>query len=443
MTLKQKSLKEIRVLDFTWSVSGSTTARILAALGAEVIKVEWPMNPDYMRFSFYAKGDEPNIDNGAFFNNLNAGKLGISLNAKSERGMKLIHELLGVSDVVLENFSSGVFESWGLSYENLEKISPGIIYMSISGLGHTGRNKHYGTWGPTAQALSGMTFISGLPGKHPAGWGYSYLDYIAGYKGAFSVLAALHHKRKTGEGQHIDISQVEAGIDLSGANILDFTVNNRSSRRPDFPTGNRSVLSKEHFNNSYRGQDACPHNSYRCKGGGENDWCTIVIYNDEEWLKFVDIMGKPAWAKQQKFSTFEGRVEHQDELDARIERFTLQYNKHELMHLLQQNGITAGAVQTASELMDSDPQLAYRGLFEKLNHPLLGERRFEGLPIKMSKSCTKLTKAAPILGESNEYVFGEVLGYSKEEIEEFYSEGILWPKGIKDEDLNKDLQPLW
>lgn len=442
MSSKKNTLKDVRVLDFTWSVSGSTTARTLAGLGAEVIKVEWPKSPDYMRFAMFAKEDEPNIDNGAFFNNLNAGKLGISLNAKSKRGMELIHELLSKSDIVLENFSTGVFESWGLLYQNLEQISPGIIYMSISGLGHTGRNKHYGTWGPTAQALSGMTYTSGLPDKPPAGWGYSYLDYIAGYKGAYSVLAALRHKRETGEGQHIDISQVEAGIDLTGANILDFTVNKRTSYRPEFPPGNRSITSKEHSSNSYRGPDACPHNSYRCKGGGENDWCTIAIFNNEEWLKLVKIMGNPEWTEQQKFSSVEGRIEFQDELDARIERFTMGYEKHELMHLLQKNGIVAGAVQTSAELMEKDCQLEHRELYEKLNHPLLGMRRFEGLPIKMSKSCTKLSKAAPILGESNEYVFGEVLNYSEEEIQAFYSQGILWPEN-SEEDLNKDLKPLW
>jgi len=441
--MKKKSLEGVRVLDFTWSVSGSTTARILAALGAEVIKVEWPKSPDYMRFAFFAKGDKPTIDNGAFFNNLNAGKLGISLNAKSPQGMELVHELLSVSDIVLENFSTGVFEKWGLTYENLDKISPGIIYMSISGLGHTGRNRKYGTWGPTAQALSGMTFTSGLPNKHPAGWGFSYLDYIAGYKGAFSVLAALRHKRETGEGQHIDISQVEAGIDLTGANILDYTVNNRSSYRPEFPSGNRSVSSKENSSNTYRGRDACPHNTYRCKGGGENDWCTIAIFNDEEWHKLVDVMGYPEWTKFEKFSTFEGRVEFQDELDARIERFTMKYDKHELMMLLQENGIAAGAVQTSSELLDSDSQLENRQLFERLDHSLLGTRRFEGLPIKMSKSCTKLSKAAPLLGESNAYVFGEILGYSKEEIEKFHAKGILWPNDIDVDSLNEDLQPLW
>ncbi|MCG7335848.1 CoA transferase [Sporosarcina sp. ACRSM] len=442
MKVQDEVLNGVRVLDFTWSVSGATTARTLAAFGAEVIKVEWPKAPDYMRFSMYAEGDEPGLDNGAFFNNLSAGKKGISLNSKSERGMELVHELLAKSDIVLENFSAEVFEKWGLTYEELEKISPGIIYMSISGLGHTGRNKMYGTWGPTAQALSGMTFTSGLPETHPAGWGYSYLDNIAGYTGALTVLAALRHKRKTGKGQYIDISQVESGIHLAGANLLDFTVNGRSSRRPGFPPGNRSISSTKHSENTYRGREACPHNSYRCKGGGENDWCTIAIFTDEEWESLVRVMGSPNWAIQEKFKTKEGRIANQDEIDARLERFAQKYKKFELMELLQSNGITAGAVQTNEEIMDYDPQVKERGLIETLEHPLLGARRFEGLPIDMSKTPPYLHKAGPLMGEDNDYVFGEILGYSPEEIEQLTNDGVLWPDDMPKESIT-GIRPLW
>src|SRR5699024_5541090 len=150
MSNQAETLKGIRILDFTWSVSGSTTARILASLGAEVLKVEWPENPDFMRFSMYAKGDKPGLNNGAFFNNLNAGKKSITVNVKSEKGMETIHKLLKKSDVVLENFSATVFKKWGLDEESIQKIAPGIIYMCISGLGHTGRIKLYGRWSVSA-----------------------------------------------------------------------------------------------------------------------------------------------------------------------------------------------------------------------------------------------------------------------------------------------------
>lgn len=435
-------LKGIRVLDFTWSVSGSTTTRILASLGAEVIKIEWPKTPDMMRFSMYAKDDEPGLNNGAFFNNLNAGKKSITLNVKSERGREMLYELLKKSDVVTENFSAGVFEKWGLDYESLEKISPGIIYMSISGLGHSGRHKMYGTWGPTAAALNGMTFMSGLPATHPAGWGYSIMDVVAGYTGAYSIMTALYHKKRTGEGQYIDISQVESGLHLTGANILDFTANHRSSRRRGFPAGNRSVDSIETPENTYRGKIGCPHNSYRCEGGGDNNWCTIAIFSDEEWNIFKKAIGNPSWAEDEKFNTFEGRLKYQNELDQRIGEFTIQRNKYEVMELLQSHGIACGAVQMNENILENDPQLKARGLFESLAHPLLGERNFDGIPIKMSKTQPYIHKAAPLMGADNDDVFGEVLGYSAEEIEAMTEEGILWPADMPRNEF-KVVRPLW
>ncbi|WHY85779.1 CoA transferase [Neobacillus novalis] len=442
MTNQAEALKGIRVLDFTWSVSGSTTARILAAFGAEVIKVEWPKTPDAMRFSMYAKDDEPGLNNGAFFNNLNAGKKSFTVNVKSERGMEIIHELLKKSDVVLENFSAGVFKKWGLDYKTLEEISPGIIYMSISGLGHTGRHKIYGTWGPTAAGLNGMTFISGMPKTHPAGWGYSIMDVIAGYTGAFSVMTALFHKKRTGKGQYIDISQVETGLPLAGANLLDFTVNKRSSKRPGFPPGNRSVTSKDHRENNYRGKVGCPHNSYRCAGGGDNDWCTIAIFSDKEWSTFKHAIGNPEWSMEEKYDTFEGRVSHQDELDRNIEAYTMERNKFEVMELLQNHGISCGAVQMNEDLMENDPQLKVRGLFERLKHPLLGERNLIGLPIKMSETQPYLHKTAPLMGEDNDYVLSEVLGYSKEEIKVLDEQGVLWPNDMPKDEF-KVVRPLW
>ncbi|GKV65261.1 MULTISPECIES: CaiB/BaiF CoA-transferase family protein [unclassified Sporosarcina] len=442
MNNEKEVLNGIRVLDFTWSVSGSTTARILGSLGAEVIKVEWPKNPDFMRFSMYAEGDKPGLNNGAFFNNLNAGKKSLTLNVKSKRGMEIVHELLKKSDVVLENFSAEVFEKWGLDYKSLEKISPGIIYMSISGLGHTGRKKMYGTWGPTAAGLNGMTFISGLPKTHPAGWGYSIMDVVAGYAGAFSVLTALYHKKRTNKGQYIDISQVEAGLPLAGANLLDFTVNQRSSKRPGFPPGNRAITSIESPENNYRGKVGCPHNSYRCKGGGDNDWCTIAIFSDKEWNVFKNAIGNPEWAKNAKYDSFEGRLRNQDELDRNIELFTIESNKYEVMELLQSRGISCGAVQMNEDLMEKDPQLKVRSLFERLSHPLLGERNFVGIPIKMSETQPYLHKSAPLMGEDNGYVLSEVLGYSNDEINDLEDNGILWPKDMPKDEF-KEVRSLW
>lgn len=232
-------LSGVRVLDFTWIVAGPQTTRILADFGAEVIRVEYEARLDGGRTGNAPPGIEPGPNSGGSFNFRNASKKAITVNINHPRGMDLVKRLIAISDIVIENFSSRIFEDWGLGYDELIKINPDVIYISLSGFGHIGRNHHYTTWGPTAQAVSGLTFMSGLPGHPPAGWGYSYMDHTAGYFGAIAVLSALHHRIGTGQGQRIDQSQVEAGIVLTGPTILDYMVNGRRSRRDDFPPGNR------------------------------------------------------------------------------------------------------------------------------------------------------------------------------------------------------------
>jgi crotonobetainyl-CoA:carnitine CoA-transferase CaiB-like acyl-CoA transferase len=309
-------------------------------------------------------------------------------------------------------------------------------------MGHSGRNKLYTTWGPTAQALNGMTYTSGLPNTHPAGWGYSYMDVMAGYAGAYAVLSALYHKKQTGKGQYIDISQVETGLAFTGANLLDFTVNKRSSRRPGFPSGNRSISSHETPENSYRGRVGVPHNSYRCLGGGPNDWCTIAVFSDEEWGLLKKAMGYPEWSESSKYNTVEGRIRHQDELDAHLEKYTIKFNKHELMRHLQSHGVASAAVQTSEDLIETDLQLKERGVYINLDHPLLGKRLFEEIPINMSETPPYLHHSAPIMGADNDYVFGEILGYSQSEIDKWTNEGVLWPENMPRESM-KFRQPLW
>lgn len=438
MKIQNDLLSNIRVLDFTWSVSGSTVTRNLAAMGAEVIKVEWPKTPDMMRFSMYAKDDEPGLDNGAFFNSLNAGKKSFTVNIKSEEGMNIVKELIKKSDVITENFSAGVFEKWGLDYPSLKEIKEDIIYMSISGLGHTGRLKNYGTWGPTAQALSGMTYISGLPDKHPSGWGYSILDIMAGYTGAYSVLTALFHKNQTGEGQYIDISQVETALPLVGNNLLDYFVNERSSN----PTGNRSIYSTDINKSDFRGAVACPQNTYRCAGNDANDYCVIAIYNDDEWEKFKIAIGNPGWADDAKFSDINGRIQNQDEMDQLIEEYTSKFTKYEVMEALQNYNLVAAAVQQNEDIVETDPQLQFSGLFENIKHPLLGERLIEGIPIKMSETSPYIHKSAPLMGEDNDYILKEILKYSDEEIELMDTNGVFWPLDMPKESF-KAVRPLW
>ena len=188
---------------------------------------------------------------------------------------------------MIENFSSRVLQKWGLGYEELCKIKPDIVYVSMSGYGHTGRHHHYTTFGPIAQAVSGLTYLSGLPDKPPAGWGWSYMDDTGGMYGAMCALTGLYHRNMTGQGQHIDLSQMVASVPLNGPALLDFTVNGRGSRRAGYPPGNRAHWPGTPLVNNYRGPTVAPHNAYRTHPGEYNDWGVIVCHTDEEWQRLV------------------------------------------------------------------------------------------------------------------------------------------------------------
>lgn len=420
-----------RVLDFTWSVLGPTLTRNLAALGAEVLKVEWPKNPDPMRKVMYAAGEtNPGLDNGPFFSNLNVGKRSFTIDAKSEKGKEIIRELIAHCDVVAESFSSQVFRKWGFSYEELARINPRIVYISASGFGHSGPYEHYETWGPTAQAITGVTAGSG-DGGEPAGWGWSYLDTMGGALATVGVLAALVEARRSGTGQYIDLSQTDLGIGLTGPSSLDVLVNRRDLGGATFPPGNRTVSATDGGRvYGYRGELGAPYGCYRASGDDHNDFVAISVLSDGEWESLVDAMGRPAWAADERFATAGGRIEHQDELDTHIEGWTRGLGKYELLETLQRHGVRCGPVQSNIDLLSRDAQVAHRELYPRLNHPLLGERRFEALPIGTADERVPLREQWPLLGEGNAYVLGDILGKSDAEVAELEEAGVTWPLGL-------------
>jgi crotonobetainyl-CoA:carnitine CoA-transferase CaiB-like acyl-CoA transferase len=430
---KKTSLDGIRVLDFTWSVAGPTMTRMLASLGAEVIKVEWPSRPDPMRTAMYDAGEtKKGLNNGAFFSGLNIGKKSFTINVRSKEGFEIVERLIQSCDLIAESYSSKVFESWGLSYEKLREINPRIVYISVSGFGHSGRYSSMDTWGPTAQSFNGLTFMSGLPDEKPAGWGWSYMDTMAGYKSAFAALTALYHSKKTGEGQYVDLSQVESGISFNGASLLDFAVNGRKTRRPGFPTANRSVGSDPHTT-GFRGEVGAPYNVYATKGGGDYDYCVISVLKDEEWEQFKTALEHPEWASDERFHTARGRIEAQETLDQFIAQWSVHHDKYDIMSLLQKHGVPCAALQSPEDRMENDPQLRHRNIFPSLEHPLLGTHRFENIPFRMSATQPELQPHWPILGKDNDYVLGGILGMSESEIQDLKELGITWPKGMPDD----------
>jgi crotonobetainyl-CoA:carnitine CoA-transferase CaiB-like acyl-CoA transferase len=415
-------LAGLRITDFCWMGVGAIATRLLADFGADVIRIEDRNRLDMpRRLPLYKDGDvrsygeedvNPDPNKGGMFNNYNRNKLGITLNMRSPRGRELAERLIAVSDGLTENFAPGVMERWGLTEEHVREIRPDIVYARMSGFGHSGPFAEYRSYGPVVQAVCGLSHISGLPGREPSGWGLSYMDNQAAYYNSSALLAAFLGRRRTGRGTDVDVSAVEAGVELIGPTLLDVTVNHRSTRRGDYPLGNRL----DH-------PTAAPHGVYPTVG--EDRWVAIAVFSDDEWQALVEVLGAPAWCLDERFATTSGRVANQDDLDRHLSEWTRGRDRHEIMHTLQQAGVTAGAVQDARDVNEHDPQMAHRDIFFELDHPVIGEARFEGVPFTATNFGADHWRSAPLLGEDNHYVLSEVLGLDHDEIADLEASGVL------------------
>src|SRR5262249_39919217 len=286
---RRRPLEGVRVIDLTRIVAGPNATRMLATMGAEVIRVEWHDDRalDLLR-GVHPKargGDHDSLNRSGLFNNINAGKYGVTLNMNMPQAQDLFKRLIAKSTVLCENYSPGQMERWGLGYDTLREINPGLIYMQITGMGKSGTYNDYLSVGPTAQALSGLTHMSGLPDPMPpAGWGYSYLDHSTGYYGAIHVLAALLQRRRTGRGCYIDLSQTETGLMVSGTPVLEAQVTGKPTTRH----GNRMPVA-----------NWAPHGAYPCRG--TDAWITLAVQTDAQWEALVVEIGSPEWARDVRF----------------------------------------------------------------------------------------------------------------------------------------------
>jgi crotonobetainyl-CoA:carnitine CoA-transferase CaiB-like acyl-CoA transferase len=428
-----RALEGVRIIDLTWLQVGPQATRILASFGAQVIRVEWRKRGaiDFLRYfapfapnhatadggraqgAAHSSGIRGNYDRGAYFNNTNPGKYGVTLNLNHPKGRDLLRRMVRDANALCENFSPGQMDKWGLGYEELRKLNPKLIYMQTTGMGKAGVYENYVSYGPTAQAFSGLTFLSGLPEPYqPAGWGYSYLDHSPGYFGAMLMMAALRRQRAEGVGAYIDMSQAETGLMLTGTSILEHQLTGKKTTR----YGNRMP---------YR--DWAPHGAFRCAGG--DNWIAISIQSDAQWQALVEEMGSPAWARDDRFATAGGRKQHEDELEAKLTEFTVQQDRYDLMNRLQARGIAAGVVQKAADRFDRDPQLKARGYFVDLPHNEIGTWPIEGFPAKLAASPAYVGgltgRAAPKLGEDNEFVYHEIFGLSREELAALREEDVI------------------
>ena len=423
---KPFSLKGIRILDFTWFLASAGGTRFLSAFGAESIKVELKSHPDTRLAAMAPIGGRAaresataplkgvtDPDMGGQFNNKNPGKRGISLNVRHPKGLEIAKRLVAMSDIVAEGFSPGVLNNWGLGYDVLRSIRPDIIYVQQSGMGAQGTYGRFRTVGPIANAFAGLSEMSGLPEPAmPAGWGYSYLDWMGAYSFALAMLTALYHRARTGEGQWIDASQSEVGLFISGTAVLDWSANDRIWSR----YGNRSPY-----------KVAAPHNVYPC--AGEDRWLAIACFTDTEWRALAEVAGHSEWTRDARFMDLATRLKHQDALDALVGGWTKSVDRYEAMFALQRAGVPAGVCQTAEDRCDHDPQLAALKWLTEVTGTKIGRWPIAEVPVKMSESPAyiggRLDRGAPCYGEDNEYVYGELLGMSTQEIRALAEEGVI------------------
>lgn len=402
--MHKKVFEGIKVVDFGWAIAGPLTLKYLADYGATVICVESFQRPDLLRTATPYKDENSGVDRAGYFAYFAANKYSISLNLNRAKGLNIARKLVAWADVVADSHRPGVMERWKLGYDDVVKIKPDIIMIRNSNQGLTGPAAFHPGLGNHINGLTGIVNLVGWPEQEPISLMVAYSDYLVPHFAAATLIGALDYRRKTGQGQLLDISQFEVGLQLLAPSLINYSVN----RKEEKAKGN---------SNDY----AAPHGVYRCKG--EDRWCAISVFTDVEWRAFSKAMGEPAWSKKPKFSTVIGRKENESQLNRLIEQWTSQHEAEEIMRLLQEAGVAAGVVQNAEDLYN-DVQLKERECFWVGNHRELGKFSHLGQPSRLSKTPAKFYRAAPCLGEHMEYICRELLGMSEEEYDECLIEGI-------------------
>ena len=390
-----KPLTGIRVLDFTRVLAGPFATRILADFGAEVIKVQSRKT---------AGGAD--VDDQPYFATWNRNKLSVTIDMDRPESRDVVLELARSCDVVVENFSPRVLDNWDLGYAVLRRANPNIVLLRMSGAGQDGPWRDLVAYGPTIHALGGFTSLTAYPGGPPLGPGFAYSDVVAGLYGALAVAASLYARSRTGRGCSIDLSQYEAAVGLLYPAL----------RASLGGAGRCSRLGIEE-----EGSVAAPYGCFPCQG--EDRWCALAVFCDEQWTALCEVLGLAGEGADPRFATREARTRHFAELRAVVEARTASFWADDLARLLQDRGVPAAPVADARDLA-RDPQLQERGFFTRLVHPRLGEITADRGGIRLGGD-TPSPRPAPLLGQDNEKVFAQLLGWSSSKIEELRARGVI------------------
>jgi crotonobetainyl-CoA:carnitine CoA-transferase CaiB-like acyl-CoA transferase len=407
---KSNALEGIRILDLTIIAAGAGATMLLADMGAEVIKVESTAYIDTFRNSQIWPNNDPGEhpwNRAAPFNTMNRNKYSVTLDLKTERGKELFLELAKTSDIVAENFRVGVMDGFGLGYEAIKAVKPDIIMISVASQGIFGPESRYGSFGSTLDALAGLAAVTGYEGGPPAWSGptVNYPDQLACTLAAGAALVGLHHRLRTGKGCYVDFSQRESITSLIGETLLDYSISGREPVR----RGNADAY-------------MVPHGCYPCTG--DDEWVTIAVSNEDEWQRFCRAIDRPELLDDPRFAVYPDRYRNQADLDGIITEWTIALEPYEAFRILAEAGVPAGPVVGGKEVLE-DAQLQARGFFQDVPQTEAGTFPIKTRPMKFSKTDGTIHMPAPLLGEHNDYILGEILGLSAAEIADLEREGII------------------
>ena len=401
-TGKLTPLSGIRVLDFSHILAGPFCTRLLADLGADVVRVETVGRPDHLA-ERKLDSSKTGPDRPPSYLNLNRNKRSITINLKIEAGRQLVTRLAAVTDVLVENFSAGVMERLQLDYSRLQSLNPRLIYVSMSGYGHSGPRRDWTSMNMNLQAYTGLMMTTGAANDPPTAISNSWNDYIGGFHACFGILQTLTRREATGAGAYLDLSQFECSVASLGSLLLYSAAHRRAPER----RGSRST-------------QAAPQGVYRC--AGEDEWCAVSVQNDDQWRSLIAAMGHPAWAISPRFDNVLGRLKAHDEIDAQIELWTARLKNTDVENLLKDVGVPAARMRRITDVVGSPDS---GGIFQPLDDPTRGRLMATSVPFEFDRSCVAPLKPPPRLGEHTREILRDWLGIGNIEFADIERQRIL------------------
>ena len=407
-TTKRSSLplSGVRVADFSWLAAGPFATRFLATMGAQVVRGESQKRLDQLRQIGPYPDGIPGVNRSPHYNLINYSKLSMALDLSTPRGADMARRLVMVSDVVVENFAAGVLERLGLGWDNVRRDRPDLVYVSSSGLGRSGPARHFVAYGMTLHAFGGLTHATGYVGQPPRPVSGTWADPVTAVTMACAILAALHHRRRTGQGQYIDLAMSDAMLAITPEQVIECSLTGRVPQR----RGNYEEM-------------AVPHNTYLCRG--DDSWVAIAVRDEAEWRAFCRAAGHREWAADPRFADAYVRRCNEAEMDRVITSWTREHTAQDVTERLQKAGIAAFPCLTAMGIIE-DPQLRARDFFVTVDHPEVGERPVMGHPWRMSGMPTPVYTPAPLLSQHSAYVLRDVLGLPADEARRLVDEKVVY-----------------